>query len=82
MNDLTQKFNLNDIRNADVKETLRDVFLALEERGYNPLSQLSGYLISGDPAFIPRYNDSRVRIMRLQREEIIEVLLRDFLSDI
>lgn len=82
MNDLTQKFNLNDIRNADVKETLRDVFLALEERGYNPLSQLSGYLSSGDPAFIPRYNDSRVKIMRLQREEIIEVLLRDFLSEI
>ncbi|MGL4663334.1 MAG: IreB family regulatory phosphoprotein [Culicoidibacterales bacterium] len=82
MNDLTQKFNLNDIRNADVKETLRDVFIALEEKGYNPLSQLSGYLISGDPAFIPRYNDSRVKIMRLQREEIIEVLLRDYLSEI
>lgn len=81
MNDLTQKFDLNDIRNADVKETLKDVFTALEERGYNSLSQLSGYLISGDPAFIPRYNDSRVRIMKLQREEIIEVLLRDYLRD-
>lgn len=82
MNDLTQQFNLADIRHADVKATLRDIFIALEEKGYNPLSQLSGYLISGDPAFIPRYNDSRIKIMRLQREEIIEVLLRDYLSDL
>ena len=82
MNDLTQKFNLKDIRNADVKATLHDVFIALKEKGYNPLSQLSGYLISGDPAFIPRYNDSRIKIMRLQREEIIEVLLRDFLKEL
>lgn len=82
MNDLTQQFNLTDIRHADVKETLRDIFISLEEKGYNPLSQLSGYLISGDPAFIPRYNDSRIKIMRLQREEIIEVLLRDYLREL
>ena len=54
---------------------------SLEEKGYNPIYQIVGYLLSGDPAYIPRHNDARNLIRKHERDEIIEVLVRSYLKD-
>lgn len=74
-------FDFGDNKQNDVRETLKTVYSALEEKGYNPIDQIVGYLISGDPAYIPRLNDARNLIRKHQRDEIIEELVRDYLSD-
>ncbi|KRL10677.1 hypothetical protein FD38_GL002039 [Levilactobacillus zymae DSM 19395] len=64
----------------DVHETLVTVYRALEEKGYNPINQIVGYLLSGDPAYIPRINDARNLIRKHERDEIIEELVRFYLN--
>lgn len=63
-----------------VKETLKDVITSLDERGYNPINQVVGYLMSGDLGYISSYKDARNKISRLDRNKIIEVLLKDYLK--
>lgn len=74
-------FDFGDNKQNDVRETLKAVYDALEEKGYNPIDQIVGYLISGDPAYIPRLNDARNLIRKHQRDEIIEELVRYYLSE-
>ncbi|KRK39706.1 hypothetical protein FC99_GL000428 [Levilactobacillus koreensis JCM 16448] len=64
----------------DVHDTLVTVYQALEEKGYNPINQIVGYLLSGDPAYIPRINDARNLIRKHERDEIIEELVRVYLN--
>ena len=64
----------------DIHDTLEIVYNALEEKGYNPINQIVGYLMSGDPAYIPRLNDARNLIKRHERDEIIEELVRVYLK--
>ena len=79
--DNTVQFNVQeDAAQADVKEVLVNVHHALEEKGYNPINQIVGYLLSGDPAYIPRHNDARTLIRRLERDELIEELVRTYLQ--
>ena len=78
MSTLDQTFRDNNPKN--VHETLETVYKALEEKGYNPINQIVGYLISGDPAYIPRYNDARNLIRKHERDEIIEELVRNYLG--
>ncbi len=79
--DNTMKFNFNeDSMDEDVKEVLYTVYSSLEEKGYNPINQIVGYLLSGDPAYIPRHNDARNLIRKIERDEIIEELVRSYLS--
>ena len=59
---------------------LTDVFDALKEKGYNPINQVVGYLISGDPAYISSYQGARNKIQQIERDEIIEVLLEKFVE--
>ena len=73
------EFPESDAKN--VKETLKSVYQSLEEKGYNPIYQIVGYLLSGDPAYIPRHNDARNLIRKHERDEIIEVLVRSYLKD-
>lgn len=61
-------------------DTLADVYTALEEKGYNPINQIVGYLLSGDPAYIPRHNDARNMILKHERDEIIEELVKNYLG--
>ena len=68
------------IDNVLVDQTIKDVYEALEEKGYNPINQIVGYLISGDPGYISSYKESRKKICKLERTQIIEVLLRNYLS--
>ncbi|EUJ29354.1 IreB family regulatory phosphoprotein [Listeria cornellensis] len=65
----------------DVKILMEKVYVALEEKGYNPINQIVGYLLSGDPAYIPRHNDARNLIRRLERDEIIEELVKAYLKN-
>lgn len=74
-------FDFGDNKQNDVRETLKTVYDALEEKGYNPIDQIVGYLISGDPAYIPRLDDARNLIRKHQRDEIIEELVRYYLSE-
>nr|WP_226984209.1 IreB family regulatory phosphoprotein [Halothermothrix orenii] len=59
---------------------LEKVYQALEEKGYNPVNQIVGYLLSGDPAYITSYKDARTMIRTVDRDEIIEELLRNYLN--
>ncbi|MFB4163808.1 IreB family regulatory phosphoprotein [Alteribacillus sp. JSM 102045] len=81
-NDNTMKFNVQDDSiDADAREVLFTVYQALEEKGYNPINQIVGYLLSGDPAYIPRYKDARTLIRKLERDELIEELVRSYLQE-
>ncbi|MCR6546783.1 IreB family regulatory phosphoprotein [Dehalobacterium formicoaceticum] len=62
------------------RETLLFVFKALEEKGYNPINQLVGYLISGDPAYITSHKQARSLIRRVERDDLIEELVRNYLD--
>ncbi|GEN56052.1 UPF0297 protein YrzL [Halolactibacillus alkaliphilus] len=79
--DQTMKFNFSEEPvETNVKDVLLTVYDALEEKGYHPINQIVGYLLSGDPAYIPRYKDARNLIRRLDRDELIEVLVKDFID--
>ncbi|RIW37634.1 IreB family regulatory phosphoprotein [Bacillus salacetis] len=79
--DKTMRFNFPDEPfEQDVNEVLLQVHNALQEKGYNPINQIVGYLLSGDPAYIPRHQDARNIIRRLERDEIIEVLVKSYLK--
>ncbi len=76
--DKTSLFNIMEIDNCFISDVLKDVWVSLEERGYNPSNQIVGYLISGDPGYISSYQDARNKIQQIDRAKIIEVLLREF----
>lgn len=78
--DETVRFDFDNHRKQEVSETLTTVYRALEEKGYNPINQIVGYLLSGDPAYIPRYQDARNLIRRHERDEIMEELVKTYLS--
>ncbi|SDE59487.1 IreB family regulatory phosphoprotein [Sporomusa acidovorans] len=73
------KVNNDDTNAAEV--ILTTVYQALNEKGYNPINQLVGYLLSGDPTYITSYNNARGLIRKLERDEIIEELVRAYLKD-
>ncbi len=79
--DETVRFDLDDSRKKEVSETLAIVYRALEEKGYNPINLIVSYLLSCDPAYIPRYREARNLIRRHERDEILEVLIRYYLKD-
>ncbi len=73
----TKVYVTSDFQDELVKNTLLDVKESLEERGYDPVNQIVGYLISGDPGYISSYKEARNKISKLDRTKIIEVLVRD-----
>ena len=77
--DKTNLFNLNEIENELLRSNLISVYRSLETRGYEPISQIVGYLITGDPGYITSFEDARDKITKLNREEILETLLKDFM---
>ena len=64
----------------DVAQTIREVYAALEEKGYTPVDQLVGYLLSGAPTYIPSHKDSRTKLRRFERYELLEELVKSYLS--
>ena len=75
----TLTFNVPDDK-ENMRQILRSVFEALTQKGYNPVNQIVGYLLSGDPAYIPRLNNARNLIREHERDEIIEELVRFYLQ--
>lgn len=74
----THLFSIDEFNTEFVRDTLKEVWEALEERGYNPTNQLVGYLISGDPGYISSHKEARNKMTRLDRSKVIEVLLKEF----
>ena len=79
----TQKFDAcTRAANVEAKEILESVYEALKKKGYNPMTQIVGYILSGDPTYITSYDNARAIIGRLERDELLEELVRDFLRDV
>ncbi|MGQ9779110.1 MAG: IreB family regulatory phosphoprotein [Bacillota bacterium] len=76
----TMRFQTREGKAAEVRAVLREVCAALQEKGYDPLDQIVGYLLSGDPAYITSHRNARVLIRRLERDQILEELVRTFLE--
>lgn len=74
----TRLFSVDDIKLQTIKITLKEVYNALEERGYNANNQIVGYLISGDPGYISSYKEARNKIQEIDRAKIVEILLQEF----
>lgn len=80
--DKTMKFNFKDDEQpVNVREVLLSVYSSLEEKGYHPINQIVGYLLSGDPAYIPRHNNARNLIRKIERDDLIEELVTSYLHD-
>jgi uncharacterized protein (UPF0297 family) len=76
----TALFKVQKEDTPEAKEVLQSVYQALKEKGYKPINQLVGYLLSGDPAYITSFNNARNLIRRLERDELLEELLRSYLE--
>ena len=73
--DFTRKFNLNEDRDEEIKAILTAVYNALQEKGYNPINQIVGYILSEDPTYITNYNNARALIRKLDRVELLQELV-------
>lgn len=76
----TQYFQV-DVDIDDVRDVIASVYDALTEKGYNPVNQIVGYLMSGDPTYITSHKGARSLVMRVERDEIIEVFLEDYIKN-
>ena len=79
--DKTKVYTLSDFQDELVKDTLKDVSEILEERGYDPINQIVGYLISGDPGYISSYKESREKILEFDRADLAAILLEDYIQE-
>ncbi len=77
---MTEVYQVSDFQEGMVEETIKEVAEALEEKGYDPISQIVGYLISGDPGYISSHKDARLKITRYERIKVMEVLVKKFLE--
>lgn len=80
MDDKTIQFKLQGERDSQLKNMLAEVYSALEEKGYNPVSQIVGYILSEDPAYITTHNNARNIIMKIDRYELLQSLIKDYLG--
>lgn len=80
MTDETMIVKKRDDEQTVASMILEDVYHALEEKGYNPINQIVGYLLSGDPTYITSHNDARSNIRRIERDELIEELVKSYVK--
>lgn len=76
----TMMFNVDKEKDNEAKEILLSVYQALKEKGYNPINQMVGYILSGDPTYITNYKNARSIIRRLERDELLEEVLKFYLE--
>ena len=79
--DFTRKFNLNEDKGDEIKAILTSVYNSLQEKGYNPINQIVGYILSEDPTYITNYYNARSLIRRLDRDELLQELVKKYLAD-
>lgn len=77
----TITFSLDEVREADMKKILLTVYDALKEKGYNPISQIVGYILSEDPTYITTHLNARSLIRRIDRDELLKALVRSYLGE-
>ncbi len=78
----TTKINIDYDKEKDVQEIISKVFEALTLKGYNPISQIVGYIMSGDPTYITSYNGARNLIVKVERDELLEVLVKSYINSL
>lgn len=78
--DETVSFKVEREKNVKAREILKEVYQALEEKGYNPINQIVGYILSGDPTYITSHNNARSLIMKVERDELVEEVIKYFIE--
>ncbi|WHH60187.1 IreB family regulatory phosphoprotein [Petroclostridium sp. X23] len=77
----TVKFKVENEKEKEVREILQDVYKSLNEKGYNPVNQIVGYILSGDPTYITSHNNARSIIRRIERDELLEEIVKSYLKE-
>ena len=80
MTDKTIKFNIRDEHENEMRRTIQVVYDALKEKGYNPISQIVGYILSEDPTYITKHKNARNLVRQLDRDELLAALVRNYLN--
>ncbi len=80
MTDKTIKFSIKDENEAEMKRTLQAVYEALNEKGYNSISQIVGYILSEDPTYITTHNNARSLVRKLDRDELLRAMVQNYLN--
>lgn len=80
MQDKTMVFSLNGNKDESIRVILTTVYKSLEEKGYNPLNQIVGYILSEDPTYITTHNNARNLIRKIDRDDLLEALLKNYLN--
>jgi len=80
INDETMSFKVEKDKNLKTKEILQDVYRALEEKGYNPINQIVGYILSGDPTYITSHKEARNIIRKIERDELLENMVKNYIG--
>lgn len=78
--EFTRKFQVVQDRNDEMRATLMAVYDALKQKGYNPINQIVGYIMSGDPTYITSYKNARSLIMKVERDELVEEVMKDYVA--
>ena len=76
----TTRFEMGKDNDHEAKEIMSEVLSALKEKGYNPVNQLVGYFLSGDPTYITNHKNARAVIRRMERDELLEVIVKEYIS--
>ena len=80
ISDKTMNFKVERDNNIKAKEILKEVYEALAEKGYNPINQIVGYILSGDPTYITSHNNARNLIRKLERDELLEKMVKNYIG--
>ena len=80
ISDKTVSFKVEKDKTVKTKEILKQVYKALEEKGYNPINQIVGYILSGDPTYITSHNDARNLIRQVERDELLEKMVKNYIG--
>lgn len=78
--DETLSFKVEREKNTESREILKKVYEALVEKGYNPINQIVGYILSGDPTYITSHNDARNLIRKIERDELLEKMVKEYIG--
>ena len=78
--DKTMSFEVERLENVRTKEILKEVYEALVEKGYNPINQIVGYILSGDPTYITSHGNARNKIRTVERDELLEKLVKNYIG--
>ena len=79
MSDKTRQFDISNRNDEEIRRSILIIYNALKEKGYNPISQIVGYILSEDPTYITTHNNARNLMRRIDRFELLQILLRDYL---